>query len=163
MDKHSLINSLGLERHVEGGYYRRSYASSLSYSSAAGERHLMTSIYYLLTDDEPIGHFHQNQSDILHFFHSGSPIDYTIISKDGQLQRATLGPEPALGHQFQLLVKSGDWKASQLHEGEYGLISEAVAPGFDYADMRLAEADFMQREFARHWQQIKHLVKHTVS
>lgn len=159
MDKTTLINTLGLERHIEGGYFRRSYESEFSLNTANGKRHLLTSIYYLLSDDEPIGHFHQNRSDILHFFHAGSAIDYYILSPAGQLQITTLGPDPGLGHQFQLLVKSGSWKASQLRDGEYALISEAVSPGFDFADMRLADAEFMQAEFPQHWNRIRHLVK----
>lgn len=160
MDKNSLIASLKLEQHIEGGYYRRSYESELSLTSSNGERRLMTSIYYLLTDDQPIGHLHQNQSDILHFFHSGSPIDYFIITPDGELEYATLGPDPSLGQQFQLLVKSGSWKASQLRDGHYGLISEAVSPGFDYSDMHLADAALMQGQYPQHWPKIKHLIKH---
>lgn len=159
MDKQLLIESLGLEPHIEGGFYRRTYQSPHAISTTAGDRHLMTSIYYLLTDDQPIGHLHKNRSDILHFFHSGSPIHYYIITPDGQLQTATLGPDPQRGHHFQLLVKSGSWKASQLHDGEYALISETVAPGFAYDDMRLAEPETIKKEFPQHWPNIEHLVK----
>ena len=159
MNKQSLIKSLQLERHIEGGYYRRTYESGHTLQTQRGERLLMTSIYYLLTDDQPIGHLHQNQSDILHFFHSGAPVDYFIITRHGELQTATLGPDPSRGHLFQLLVESGSWKASQLRDGEFGLISEAVAPGFDFADMRLAEQQEIAREFPQHWPAVKHLIK----
>ena len=42
---------------------------------------------------------------------------------------------------------------------DYGLISEAVTPGFDYSDMRLATATEMQSTYPENWEYIKHLVK----
>ncbi len=65
MDKLALIRKLQLQPHVEGGYYRRTYNSQ--HNSGEPQRSLMSSIYYLLTDDSPIGYFHRNQSDIIHY------------------------------------------------------------------------------------------------
>ena len=69
-----LINGLGLEKHIEGGYFKRTYASETAIDTKVGRRLLATSILYLLTKDSPIGHFHQNTSNILHFYHGGDPI-----------------------------------------------------------------------------------------
>lgn len=51
MDKDTLIRQLGLESHVEGGYFRRTYTSPWSCSThkqygSPKERALMSSIYY---------------------------------------------------------------------------------------------------------------------
>ena len=133
-----LIDYLNLEPHPEGGYFKRTYESSLK--TAVGplnaERKLLSCIYYLLTCDSPVGHLHENRSDIVHFFQLGSPITYTLISPEGKISRTTLGPNIELGQQLQLAVPSGWWKASELTSGEFGLISEAVSPGFEYEDMR---------------------------
>ena len=113
----------------------------------------MTSIYYLLTADSPVGHFHQNRSDILHFFHVGDPIEYFLLDPaHGRLERVVVGGDLRAGQQPQLLVKGGVWKASRLLRGAYGygLISEAVAPGFAYEDMTLARRDELLNAYPEH-------------
>lgn len=133
-----IIEELKLEPHPEGGYFRRTYESAEigPVGSKGLPRPLLSCIYYLLTRDSPIGRLHVNRSDIMHFYHGGAPIVYTLVSPDGELRRETLGPDPDQSQAFQLLVPGGWWKASELASGDYGLISEAVSPGFDYEDMR---------------------------
>jgi len=115
-----------------------------------GPRYTMTSIHYLLTDDSPIGHWHRNESDIVHFHHLGGPVHYYMLHPDGRLETAVLGPDLAAGQRLQLTVQGGVWKASHLPAGEYGLISEAVAPGFDYADMALGARADLLAQFPQH-------------
>lgn len=152
--KQTLIEKLNLKEHIEGGYFVRTYQSPIQ----NGMRPLMTSIFYMLTSDRPIGYFHMNKSDIMHYFHLGSPLDYLVISPEGQLEKFTLGPDISQGHLLQLLVKGGHWKASRLKEGEFGLLSEAVAPGFDYSDMTIAKPDEFQMQFPHLWDQVAHYV-----
>lgn len=154
MDKHQLIHQLALTKHIEGGYFAETYRSPLTHSLAIGERSLLTSIYYLLTDDSPINYLHRNRSDIIHYFHGGSPITYLTISPEGILRRQVLGWDFAAGHQPQILVKGGDWKAGILEQGEFGLLGEAVAPGFDYDDEELATPTQIQSLFPALWPQI---------
>jgi predicted cupin superfamily sugar epimerase len=150
-----LIDALELEGHVEGGYYRRTYEArdQPRVDAGSGERFSMTSIFYLLTREGPIGHFHRNRSDIVHYFQLGDPIEYTLIHPDGALETVTMGPDPRRGQVLQLTVPGGIWKASRLREnGEhgYGLISEAVSPGFDYADMTLGQTSMLLDAFPQH-------------
>lgn len=149
MDVETLIRELRLERHIEGGYYRRTFQADHRplIDLGEGERYTMTSIYYLLTEESPIGHWHVNKSDILHFFHLGEPVTYYLIHPDGRLETVVLGPDPTQGHQLQMAVKGGTWKASHLAAGEYGLISEAVSPGFEYEDMTLGAAADLRARF----------------
>jgi predicted cupin superfamily sugar epimerase len=106
-----LIQSLGLEGHVEGGYYRRTYEATdiARLPTQDGERFSMTSIYYLLTAAGPIGHFHRNRSDIVHYYHLGDPIEYVLIHPNGELQTVVMGPDPRLGQQLQMTVVGGTW------------------------------------------------------
>lgn len=60
-----------------------------------------------------------------------------------------MGKDLDKGQRFQLIVKGGCWKASILEEGEYGLISEAVSPGFDYHDMELGDEDKLKTLFPK--------------
>lgn len=100
----------------------------------------MTVIYYMLCKDSSIDHWHTNKSDIMHFHLQGGPLRYLVLDpQDGKLHQYTLGQDISKGETMQLLVPGGTWKACYLLEGDYGLISEAVTPGFEYEDMRLAK------------------------
>lgn len=147
-----LVEALHLEPHVEGGYFRRTFQADHrdKIETPDGERYTLTSIYYLLTRESPTGHWHLNRSDIIHYYHLGGPISYYLIHPDGRLETVLMGPDPAQGQQLQLIVRGGTWKASHLEAGDYGLISEAVAPGFDFADMTLGECEALLKQFPRH-------------
>jgi len=158
----ALVKSLGLQAHVEGGYFRRTFQADHrdKLQTEYGPRFSMTSIYYLLTERAPVGHWHRNRSDILHFYHRGDPISYYLIHPDGTLQKVVMGPDPEAGHSLQLAVKGGTWKASHLDPAMtlgagYGLISEAVAPGFEYEDMRLGEREQLLQQFPQHAEQVR--------
>ncbi|MER5887176.1 cupin domain-containing protein [Streptomyces sp. NPDC001941] len=143
------IEALDLEEHVEGGYFRRTFQADhrARIPTPAGERYTLTSIHYLLTRRSPIGYWHLNRSDILHFHHHGDPITYHLLFPDGSHRAVVLGQDPGQGQLLVLAVPGGVWKASHLTHGDHGLISEAVAPGFDYDDMTLARADDLLRAF----------------
>ena len=151
-DKDTVIRELQLEAHVEGGYFRRTFQADHRerIDQGEGERFTLTSIFYLLTDDAPVGHWHLNKSDIIHYYHLGSPVHYYLIHPDGRLETAVLGSDLAAGQQLQLVVKGGIWKASHLPAGSYGLISEAVSPGFEYSDMTLGERAVLLAAFPAH-------------
>ncbi len=155
----ALIEALQLQPHVEGGYFKRTFQADHreKIDTAAGPRYTLTSIFYLLTQQSPIGHWHLNKSDIIHYFHLGDPITYYLIYPDRHLQKAIMGPDPTQGHLLQLTVKGGVWKASHLESGDYGLISEAVAPGFEYQDMTLGKEEELMRQLPQQEQLIKQL------
>lgn len=158
-----LVAALYLEPHLEGGYYRRTYQSNDQnmVTTTGGQRYRMTSIYYLLTHDSPVGHFHLNQSDIVHYYHLGDAIEYTLIFPDGTLKTITMGSDVIAGECLQLQVSGGVWKASRLIEGSagFGLISEAVSPGFDYADMELGDRQKLSERFPEHSMVIERLTR----
>ncbi len=158
-----VVEQLGLEAHVEGGFFKRTYAAGKppTVVTAQGERLLMSSIFYLLTSQSPIGHFHRNRSDIVHYFQLGDPVTYYLLQPDGSLRTVVMGSDLLAGQRLQLTVPGGVWKASRLSEGPhgYGLISEAVSPGFDYADMTLAERNDLQSQYHDHRDLIRELTR----
>ncbi|MCI5138038.1 MAG: cupin domain-containing protein [Candidatus Electrothrix sp. AR1] len=102
MTPDDIITLLNLEPHpYEGGYFRRTYESDLHCKTENGSRILLTSIYYMLTKDSPVGFLHKNKSDILHYYHLGASIKYTIVSPDGLLSEKILGPNIAHGETLQ--------------------------------------------------------------
>ena len=161
MNKHDLIEKLSLIEHMEGGYFSESYRSTLTIPTdrEGSERSLLTSIYYLLTDDNPIDRFHKNKSDILHYFQAGSPITYFVLDDSGKLDKVKLGPDVTQGQLPQLLVPGNCWKAAVLEEGEFGLLGESVAPGFDYRDMEIARPDSFRALFPDLWPELEPYVK----
>lgn len=158
-----VAKALNLSGHLEGGFFRRTYQADdyAKLSTDKGERFILTSIFYMLTSQSPIGHFHLNKSDIVHYYHMGDPIRYTLIYPDGKLEQVIMGSDVTKGELLQLTVKGGIWKSSELLAGEhgYGLISEAVSPGFDYADMTLGTKELLQEKFPQHWGLVERLIK----
>ncbi|MEY9877409.1 putative cupin superfamily sugar epimerase [Streptacidiphilus sp. MAP12-33] len=135
MRDRELIEALGLEPHPEGGWYRRIYTSPHPHAAAGGERPTATSIYYLMTAEQPYGRLHRNRSDILHFFLEGDPVEYHTVEPEGRLRVEVLGE----GDARHLVVPGGWWKASRVPAGaRYALVAEVVTPGFDFADHAFA-------------------------
>ena len=129
----NLQTCLKLEPHPEGGYFRRIYTSDAKVQTAQGERHAASSIHYLLTAEQPRGHFHKVRSTILHYLQSGGPVQYACIDEQGLLTETTLGFEQ--GQALFLEVSAHTWKASRLVDGaRHALVSEVVIPGFDWVD-----------------------------
>jgi len=156
--KEQVMEILDLKSHVEGGYFRRTFEASHrpKIDFGDGPRFSMTSIYYMLTDTSPIGHWHFNKSDIIHYYHLGGAMTYYLIDADGTVETVVLGPDILNGEQLQFTVKGGIWKASTLNPGAtYGLLSEAVAPGFEYMDTTLGTEAVLLEQFPQHADLIK--------
>ena len=156
-----LVEHLGLDGHIEGGFFRRTYASDYTLLTADDrERLSLSSIFYLLAAESPIGHFHLNQSDIVHYFHLGDPITYYLLHPTGKLETTVMGSDVRNGQVLQLTVPGGVWKASEIPANGshgFGLISEAVTPGFEYDDMTLGYREQMLVSFPQHEELIQRL------
>ena len=72
-----------------------------------------------------------------------------------------MGADIAAGHQLQLSVVGGVWKASRLLSDVhgFGLISEAVSPGWDAEDMALGTENLLVDLFPQHKEIIRAYVK----
>lgn len=158
LTKEQVVEALDLEFHIEGGYFKRTFEASHrdKVDFGNGPRFTMTSIHYMLTDESPIGHWHLNKSDIIHYYHLGGPLTYYLIDEQGVLSKVVLGPDILNGEVLQFTVKGGTWKATELEVGaEYGLLSEAVAPGFEYEDMSLGKTSELIEKFPQHAELIR--------
>ncbi|MDV3253748.1 cupin domain-containing protein [Devosia sp. BK] len=152
MDKASIIASLGLSTHFEGGYFKETFRAShrTPIVTDRGQRSTMTAIYYMLTDDSPIDGFHTKYSDGIQFYQMGAPVTYHLIHPDGRYESVVLGPDLASGQRLQLAVAGGIWKSAELTKGEFGLVSEVVAPGWEMDDMILKSRDELIAIFPQH-------------
>ena len=176
MDAQKLIDLLKLEPHREGGYFRRTYEAKMNVCikddtaipsendlNSGIERPIMTSIYYLMTRESPILRMSLNRSDIIHYYHLGCPVEYLIINpRGGEISRERLGPHILSGQKLQVLIPGGCWRCGHMLTGsegasndKYTLTSEAVAPGFDYADNQLATREEISGKFPHLWETLE--------
>lgn len=136
------IESLRLDPHPEGGWYRETYRSSGSYDFSGtapfdGPRAYATSIHYLLRSTDR-SRLHRIHSDELWYFHAGSPLEVHLFSEDGHHSYFTLGANPDRGELLNSWVPAGYSFGARLATGagpeDFSLVSCVVAPGFDFRD-----------------------------
>lgn len=150
----TLCKMLNLEKHCEGGYFKETYRSKCLYTNNNNQqRNLLTSIYYLVTQASGMSCFALNQSDLLLYHHQGDPMRIIFIDNNGNIREEILGSDIAAGHQPQIYCPANQWKAYDLMKGEYALIGEAVAPGFDYEDMQIMTDKQLQAISPKHYYQ----------
>jgi predicted cupin superfamily sugar epimerase len=136
-----LVERLGLEPHPEGGWYRETWRSPVTFEPDGydGPRHAATAIYFLLHPGERSA-WHVVRSAELWFWHSGGPL---LLRRGGSGDRPAdgdevlLGPDIAAGQEPQALIPPGVWQAAEPAGTAPVLVSCVVAPGFDFADFRL--------------------------
>ena len=159
LTKAEVIQHLGLGGHFEGGYFRETFRPTHreKLETPRGLRGTMTSIYYMLTDDSPVDHFHTKHSDGIQYHHFGAPLTYHLIHPDGRYEAVVLGPDLAAGQVPSVAVAGGVWKAAELRAGEYGLVSEVVAPGWEMEDMILVTRAELLERFPKHAEVITRL------
>ncbi|WP_066062911.1 cupin domain-containing protein [Neobacillus soli] len=152
----SLITTLGLIPHPEGGYYKSTYGSKEQISDSEvsvnfkGQRRLYTSIYFLLTSDD-ISHFHRLKSDELWYFHGGSPLTVHIIHENGEYEEMKLGMNLVNGEVPQALVpKNSIFGSSVMEKDTYSLVGCMVSPGFEFQDFELFTQDELLHKYPQH-------------
>lgn len=132
MDKQTIIETLNMKPHPEGGYYYESYQAD----KKIGTRALFTSIYFLIEKGN-ISHFHQIQSDELWYYHAGDAITIHMIHPDGTYEAVKLGMNLNDGEVPQYLVPGGTIFASTVETGEWSFVGCMVAPGFTFDEFKL--------------------------
>jgi len=152
-----LIETLGLQPHPEGGWYREVFRSTADVAPGDGRtaRSALTSIYFLLRAGEH-SRWHRVRSDELWVHLEGVPL--ALWHSDALLRTAPshtrLGPVDLHGTRPQQVVPAGQWQAAQpiaAHAaGDYTLVACSVAPGFDFADFSLMDPAGDEAALLRH-------------
>ncbi len=143
------IETLQLAPHPEGGWFRRVYESKLKVD---GQRSAMTSIYYLLEDDDFSALHRLKQDEQWHFYH-GSPITIHEIDPSGGYTAMTLGVDA-----FQHTVAAGNLFGATVEES-YALVGCTVVPGFDFADFELPSPSELLSDYPQHAEVITRLTR----
>ena len=156
---------LQLERHVEGGYYKRTYCSALKTANLDNprqfpdERALSSAIYFLLESGD-FSAFHRIRSDEMWHFYTGDTLHLYEITPKGILNVHKLGSNAEAGEKFQVMINSGNWFAARVEDpGSYTLVGCTVTPAFDFRDFELATRDQLTHTFPLHKELIRNLTR----
>jgi predicted cupin superfamily sugar epimerase len=148
-----LISRLNLQPHPEGGYYRETYRAeeAVHRPGLAVDRSAGTAIYYLLSGDAWSA-WHRIKSDEIWHFYAGGPLLVHVLDGRGGLTTHRLGnaiTDP--GCVFQTVVAAGYWFAAErVRPDRYTLAGCTVAPGFEFSDFELADADRLAADYPAH-------------
>jgi predicted cupin superfamily sugar epimerase len=140
MNTETLIRTLNLKPHPEGGFYAETYRSAEGIAAAGlpprygGARAFSTAIYYLLTADS-FSALHRLKSDEVFHFYLGDPVEMLVLPAAGGGCVLNVGAELGRGEQPQAVIPAGAWQGARLRPGGvHALLGCTVAPGFDFAD-----------------------------
>lgn len=160
-----LIRLLRLERHPEGGWFRRTYEGVDRLPAEClpprfgGERPIATAILYLLEGCD-FSAFHRLKSDEMWHFYEGSSLTLYTLQEGGTLNAATLGRNVHGGERFQAVVPAGCWFAARVNDPEgFALVGCTVAPGFDYTDFEMADREALATRYPQHRKIIESLTQ----
>ena len=145
-----LIDELGLKPHPERGFYTETYRAPATVRDVRRqvERRASTAIYFLIDAGEPATFLHQLDSDEMFHLYDGGPLDILRLRMDGAWDVARLGLDLAAGERPQVLIAAGTWFGTELVAGAtHCLVGCTVAPGFEFADFRLADGPELARRY----------------
>jgi predicted cupin superfamily sugar epimerase len=142
-----LAEQLNLQPHPEGGWFRETWRSRVAFwpDGYAGQRNVATAIYFALHPGES-SRWHVVRSDELWLWHGPGPLTLRLGGEAGEPDSANavvLGGDLSVGQRPQVLVPGGVWQAAAPAGAVPVLVSCVVAPGFDFADFRVAEGPAM--------------------
>jgi uncharacterized protein len=134
----TLIDSLQLQPHPEGGYYRQIFRSEQVVAPAGRrlKRRALTAIYFLLAAGQH-SRWHCVLSDEVWSYIEGDPLLLSCFNNASRRATAVrLGPYGQATEPVRV-VPAGIWQAAQ-PLGEYTLVGCYVGPGFDFDDFSMA-------------------------
>jgi predicted cupin superfamily sugar epimerase len=136
-DNKAVIDSLGLEPHPEGGFYREMHrASSLIKEANGNSKNAYSSIYCLLSGHD-FSAWRRIQSDETWFFHLGCDIAIHYFDSKNRLTAVQIGLESM---QFQATVPAGTWFAAKPVRAEsFCLVSCVVGPAFTFTEFEMGQ------------------------
>jgi predicted cupin superfamily sugar epimerase len=159
------IKHLQLQPHPEGGYFKETYRSLECISAGAlqgrfpDERSFSTGIFYLLEEGD-FSVFHKIKSDECWHFYAGETLWIHVIENDGKYSCIRLGSKLAEGETFQFVVPANTWFASEpAPDSSFSLAGCTVAPGFDFADLEIANRADLLDSFPQHKNIIEKLTR----
>ena len=130
-----LADSLGLDPHPEGGWFRRTWTAPVRVDTPNGERATASAILFLLGEDMEAA-WHVVSSDELWLWHGPGSLE---IHDGGNGPEPVEDPQPRIINSatVQHLVPAGRWQRT-FARGSHCLATCVVSPEFTYDDWQLA-------------------------
>ena len=135
-DAERLIESLGLQPHPEGGYFRETFRDE---PDASG-RSRCTAIYFLLKHGEQSRWHRIDAAEIWHWY-AGAPLALSTIEERQAQTIRLLGPNLDNNEHPQIVVPTGVWQSAHTL-GAYTLAGCTVSPGFEFSCLEIAPDGF---------------------
>jgi hypothetical protein len=136
MTPDEIIARLGLRPHPEGGHYAETFRDTAMTGHAG--RAASTAIYFLLRAGE-VSRWHTVDAAEVWHFYAGEALEISIQPSGGPRTVHILGLDLAAGARSQIVVPAQAWQMAR-PLGAWTLVGCTVAPGFEFAGFRLAEA-----------------------
>jgi predicted cupin superfamily sugar epimerase len=131
-DSDTIIRTLGLEPHPEGGFYAETWRDT----APEGWRGSGTAIYYLLRAGEVSAWHRVDAAEIWHWY-AGAPLKLRLSDDGQELREIALGPDIAAGQRPQAIVPAHGWQSAQ-STGAWTLVGCTVSPAFEFAGFEMA-------------------------
>ncbi|MEM6906661.1 MAG: cupin domain-containing protein [Pseudomonadota bacterium] len=135
-DAKRLIETLKLQPHPEGGWFRETWRAE----APEGQRAAGTAIYYLLEAGD-FSHWHRVDADEMWHWYAGGPLSLTLSPNGHDAEAMLLGPEIAAGQRPQRLVPKGWWQTAT-SMGAFTLVGCTVSPAFEFSGFEMAPPDW---------------------
>jgi predicted cupin superfamily sugar epimerase len=159
------IESLKLQPHPEGGYFRETYRSAEKIARGhlpqrfSGDRSFSTAIYFLLQGQE-FSALHRIRQDEVWHFYDGGTLEVHAIDPAGVYSILRLGRDVRAGEVLQGVVPAGFLFGSRLADPQsFALVGCTVAPGFDFADFEMPPREAILAEYPQHRAIIERLTR----
>ncbi|MFZ4480290.1 MAG: cupin domain-containing protein [Rhodoferax sp.] len=162
---HTYVQTLRMQAHPEGGFYKETYRSAQMMEVPAAAdgtsvtRSVSTGIYFLMEQGN-FSAFHRIRSDEMWHFYAGQALEVLELQASGELTSTRLGADIVRGDLHQYVVRAHTWFASRVADGgAFSLVGCTVAPGFDFADFCLADRAVLLEIYPQHGEIIKALTR----
>jgi hypothetical protein len=138
MDPASIIGTLGMQPHPEGGHFVETFRDP--HGIDARGRAASTAIYFLLQAGE-VSRWHTVDAAEVWHHYAGEALELTIQGLGLPRRTVRLGDRLDRGERPQAVVPAGAWQMAR-PLGAWTLVGCTVAPGFEFAGFRLAPRGF---------------------
>ncbi|MEM7056901.1 MAG: cupin domain-containing protein [Pseudomonadota bacterium] len=132
----SIIRTLDLAPHPEGGWYKETWRAE----AGPEQRATGTAIYYLLEADQ-FSHWHRIDSTEIWHWYAGAPLSMTVSPNGHDAQSLHLGPEIGLAQRPQFIIPPNWWQTATTL-GQWSLMGCTVSPGFEFDGFEMAPEDW---------------------
>jgi predicted cupin superfamily sugar epimerase len=132
-----LIETLALQPHPEGGWYRQLFKSAdrVTRRSDGADRSALTTVYFLLVEGT-FSAWHRVQSDEVWHWYEGEALELLTRTSDAEPPISTWLD----AHHRVHFVAARQWQAAK-PLGAYALVGCTVGPGFEFEDFEMIEGE----------------------